>query len=59
VHWKLVHNVGDRAELYNLARDPWELHNLIARAGTKRIRRALMRRLRGLCDPRPPGMPAF
>jgi len=57
--WKLVHNVGDRGELYNLKRDPWELQNLIERPRTKRIRRALMQRLRGLCDPRPPGMPDF
>jgi arylsulfatase A-like enzyme len=59
VHWKLVHNVGNRTELYSLAHDPWELHNLIGRRGTKRIRRVLMRRLRRLCDPPPPGMPAF
>jgi arylsulfatase A-like enzyme len=57
--WKLVHNVGDENELYDLADDPWEMHNLIGQPGTSRIRRALMGRLRRLCDPRPPGMPAF
>jgi N-acetylglucosamine-6-sulfatase len=57
--WKLVHNVGDRGELYNLARDPWELRNLIGRRGARRIHRVLLRRLRRLCDPRPPGMPDF
>jgi len=59
VGWKLVHNVGNRNELYDLVHDPWELHNLIARPGTRRIRTDLMGRLRHVCDPRPPGMPAF
>jgi arylsulfatase A-like enzyme len=59
VRWKLVHNVGNGDELYNLARDPWERHNLMGRAHTRRIRRTLMTRLRVLCDPRPPGMPDF
>jgi len=59
VRWKLVHNVGNRDELYDLARDPWELHNLIARPDTKKTRTVLMGRLRRACDPRPPGMSAF
>jgi arylsulfatase A-like enzyme len=57
--WKLVHNVAGGDELYDLRRDPWELHNHISRPAQSDVRRHLLRHLRRLCDPRPPGMPAF
>jgi N-acetylglucosamine-6-sulfatase len=59
VRWKMVHNVDGGNELYNVRRDPWELHNVISRPAMLKVRSHLLRHLRRLCDPRPPGMPAF
>lgn len=42
-------------ELYDLQRDPAQLQNIVDLDGYKEIRRDLLRRLRDLCDPVPPG----
>jgi arylsulfatase A-like enzyme len=55
--WKLVRLATGERELYRLGTDPYELHNAAARFPAQRQR--LMARLRELCFPRPPGMPAF
>jgi arylsulfatase A-like enzyme len=50
-----VRYVTGEEELYDLARDPAQLENL-ADAGSAALRRELLRRLRELCDPAPPGL---
>ena len=45
---------GER-ELYDVARDPFELRDLAASARWKRVRRTLDRITRRLCSPGPPG----
>jgi arylsulfatase A-like enzyme len=40
--WKYVHDpMGDRDELYNLTRDPWELHNVVDEQANKDVLAAL------------------
>lgn len=50
-----VHYARGRDEYYRLRKDPYELRNLIGAPGGL----PLLEVLRGLCSPRPPGMPAF
>jgi arylsulfatase A-like enzyme len=59
VKWKLVRYSGSAMELFHLTNDPWELHNLASRPSLRNTRRALMTKLRRLCDPLPPGMRPF
>jgi len=42
-------------ELYDLARDPFELHNLAAKPAYAQALQRMRTRLRKLCDPPPPG----
>ena len=58
-HWVFVHYVTGEEELYNLAKDPWELHNVRRAVGYGAEATELRRRTRTLCQPRPPGMPGF
>ena len=51
-----VRYVTGEEELYDLARDPAQLENLAVDAGSATLRRELLRRLRELCDPAPPGL---
>ena len=50
-----VRYVTGEEELYDLDRDPAQLENLVALGGFEELRRDLLRRLRELCDPVPPG----
>jgi arylsulfatase A-like enzyme len=50
--WKYILYLNGFQELYNLARDPWELHN-VARS-RPRVRRTLRQKSLALCQPRPP-----
>ena len=45
---------GDE-ELYDLDRDPYEMRNVVRSAGYAEVRQDMRRRLKELCDPRPPG----
>jgi arylsulfatase A-like enzyme len=45
----------DEEELYDLERDPLQLANMVGHDRYAQVRRALLRRLEDLCDPRPPG----
>ena len=42
-------------ELYDLERDPLQLANMVGHETYAQVRRALLRQLEDLCDPRPPG----
>lgn len=44
-------------ELYDLFRDPHELHNLAGDRSARRVQQAMRARLFALCDPLPPGFP--
>jgi len=50
--WKYILYRNGFEELYELARDPWELHN-VARS-KPRVRRTLRHKALALCQPRPP-----
>jgi N-acetylglucosamine-6-sulfatase len=57
--WKFVRYAEGFEELYNLRKDPFEMRNVAANP-MYRDRLSMMRnRTRTLCDPLPPGMPAF
>jgi len=43
--YKYVFNITDFDELYDLEKDPWELHNLIDDAGSQEIARHMQKRL--------------
>jgi len=43
---KLVYNISDIGELYDMVADPWEMRNLIDMPETKAIQDELMRRMR-------------
>lgn len=47
--------VTGKEELYDLARDPYELRNRASQAAYADIRRRLRHRLVELCEPAPPG----
>jgi hypothetical protein len=51
----VAYRTGER-ELYDLERDPYELHNLVADGGHEATIARLQRRLARLCDPPPPGL---
>jgi arylsulfatase A-like enzyme len=51
-----VRYVTGEEELYDLARDPAQLENLAGDERYAPIRREMLRRLRELCDPAPPGL---
>ena len=53
--WVLIaYGTGER-ELYDLRRDPLQLDNLAGRPRHAHVERELMRKLRNLCRPAPPG----
>ena len=56
--WKYVYYVDGTQELYELARDPYELENVIDRPSLEQRVKRLHGRLRALCRPAPPGMAA-
>jgi arylsulfatase A-like enzyme len=51
----LIRYATGEEELYDLARDPFEIANRDGLPSYARIQGALQTRLRGLCDPAPPG----
>jgi N-acetylglucosamine-6-sulfatase len=55
----LTHYGSGEEEFYNLARDPLQLQNRIGSAKLQSRIDAMRRSLRALCDPLPPGMPAW
>lgn len=50
-----VDYVTGEEELYDLARDPYEMQNVLKSAGYAKVLLAMRRRLKQLCDPVPPG----
>jgi arylsulfatase A-like enzyme len=50
-----VDYVNGDEELYDLDRDPYEMRNVVRSAGYAEVRQDMRRRLKELCDPRPPG----
>jgi arylsulfatase A-like enzyme len=54
-----VHYASGEEELYDYGDDPFELTNLASSPDSHRDVRLLRRAARSLCDPLPPGFPAF
>jgi arylsulfatase A-like enzyme len=50
--WMFAHHSGGEEELYNLAADPFELHNLVR--ADRHVAARLRARTRGMCRPVPP-----
>jgi N-acetylglucosamine-6-sulfatase len=50
-----VHYATGEEELYDLARDPWELENLASSPDRRAELTSLRRRTKQLCRPKPPG----
>jgi N-acetylglucosamine-6-sulfatase len=57
--YKYVAYQTGEVELYDLADDPKELHNLHARPRARAVERGLRSRLKATCNPRPPGFTAL
>jgi hypothetical protein len=53
--YEYVDYVTGEEELYDLRRDPYELHNRAGASGYHDVRSRLRAELVGLCDPAPPG----
>ena len=49
--WKFIHYVGYEPQLFDLAADPEELHDLGTAAELEPVRRQLMEELLAICDP--------
>ena len=54
-----VHYASGEEEFYNLRRDPYELNNRASAHAVADKVQMLRASARRLCDPLPPGMPAF
>jgi len=54
--WKYVYYEDGNQELYDLARDPLELRNVIGDRRTRRALREMKAELKRLCHPPPPGL---
>ena len=52
---KYVAYSNEEEELYNLTRDPFEVHNLADDRASRHLKASLRARARALCDPVPPG----
>ena len=57
--WKLIHYVGFADELFDLASDPEELHNLAPQAELASVRQDLHAELRRICNPERTNAQAF
>jgi hypothetical protein len=55
----LIHYATGEEEYYRLVPDPYELVDKVSRPRFASRITALRDRLRTMCDPLPPGMPAF
>lgn len=58
-NFSFTHYATGEEEFYNLKTDPLELVNRVYNAKAQARIAAMREDLRGLCDPLPPGMPAF
>jgi len=49
--WKLIHHVDAPAQLFNLAEDPHEAHDLARSEQAQSVLAALEKQLHAICDP--------